>query len=673
MLESREQEKREKKSMKRLFCLIILFYSYPSVLSNDHQSSRKNYVSVKNNSNQRKIRRSLASPSVLLSSNDEVNALIAVKEKLNDPNRVLRSWTWNSSSPCSWFSITCNNDSTVIRIDLGDSLLSGILASQIGQLKNLVHLELYGNNISGEIPKEIGNLTKLLSLDLHSNNFECQIPSTLGNLSSLQFLRLDNNKLSGPIPLSLTNLTALHVLDLSNNTLSGEVPSNGSFQFFSSLSFSNDPLLRGQIVKKPCNFSSISPPPPPNPQPIPPILSPSPSNKAKLHNTLLVVALVLLLFSSFGMVCCLLFRRKKRSQNSPEKYPSQIQRFSLQELQQTTNNFNTNSILGKGSSGKVYKGRLADGSSVAIKKLNREHFISGLKEFSNEVEMLSKVVHGNVLPLLGFCIERKECLLVYPYMANGSVSSCLREGSVSRSLLDWRARKRIALGTAKAIAYLHHTCDPKIIHCDIKAANILLDDSCQPFIGDFGVATIMNSMASGIIITSVRGTYGYIAPEYLSSGILSDKVDVFAYGITLLELVTGQGPYDLARLMEDEDLTLLDWVTDLVDRQQFEVLVDPDLRENYLNIEADVESVVQVAMLCTQQIPAERPTMLEVVRMLEDDEGIAKQWLEWQRRRREGTPIQEKDTYSLLKGFHYNKLVVDFSSRFSFMEMSNTR
>ncbi|KAJ3695592.1 hypothetical protein LUZ60_000969 [Juncus effusus] len=570
-----------------------------------------------------------------------VSALISVKNKLNDTKGVLRTWNASDPSPCSWNHVICNNQSSVVQINLGDSSLSGTLAPEIGQLSNLKYMEFNGNNLSGQIPREIGNLTELLSLDLYSNNLGGQIPNTLGNLSSLRFLRLNNNSLSGSIPVSLTALSALQILDLSNNNLNGEVPSNGSFRYFSPLSFENNQLLCGKTVGKPCS----APTPSPSPLSFPPVTHPK---KVKLHDVLSLFFLALLLFASGGLLFCLCCHRREHLYYAVEIESSKIKRFSFQQMQVATEGFSNDNILGRGGSGKVYKGRLANGLLVAVKRLDPDSILSGLQDFKNEVEIFGDVLHRNMLPLLGFCMTPKERLLVYPYMANGSVASCLQERSPK---LDWRTRKRIAVQSAKALAYLHHRCTPKIIHCDIKAANILLDDQFQAVVGDFGLATVMDKETSEVI-TSVRGTCGHIAPEYLSLGVLSDKVDVYAYGITLLELVTGQGPFSLARLARDEDVLLLHWVASLVDKQRLKMLVDPDLREDYQNIEPDVESVVQLAMLCTQYSPANRPTMSDVVRMLEYDEGIDRLWLRWRKEKFDDELRLEKASRRLLRGLY---------------------
>ncbi|RZR95733.1 hypothetical protein BHM03_00024606, partial [Ensete ventricosum] len=240
------------------------------------------------------------------------------------------------------------------------------------------------------------------------------------------------------------------------------------------------------------------------------------------------------------------------AEEDPEVHLGQLKRFSLRELQVATDSFSNKNILGRGGFGKVYKGRLADGSLVAVKRLKEERTPGGELQFQTEVEMISMAVHP---------------------------------------------------------------------------ANILLDEEFEAVVGDFGLAKLMDYKDTHVT-TAVRGTIGHIAPEYLSTGKSSEKTDVFGYGIMLLELITGQRAFDLARLANDDDVMLLDWVKGLLKDKKLEMLVDPDLQNNY--IEAEVELLIQVALLCTQGSPLERPKMSEVVRMLEGD-GLAERWEEWQK------------------------------------------
>ena len=269
-------------------------------------------------------------------------------------------------------------------------------------------------------------------------------------------------------------------------------------------------------------------------------------------------------------------------QYDPEVKLGHLRRFSLKELKSATENFSAKNILGKGGFGIVYRGKLPDGTIVAVKRLKDCNAGGGEVQFQTEVEMISLAIHRNLLRLVGFCSTHSERLLVYPYMANGSVASqlrgnclpvlererererershrsfifcCLAEGNK----LDWGTRKRIAVGTARGLAYLHEQCDPKIIHRDVKAANILLGTDFEAVVGDFGLAKLLDH-ADSHVTTAVRGTVGHIAPEYLSTGQSSDKTDVFGFGMLLLELVSGQKALDLSRRASNKG-ALLDWV-----------------------------------------------------------------------------------------------------------------
>ncbi|KAB2598979.1 BRASSINOSTEROID INSENSITIVE 1-associated receptor kinase 1-like [Pyrus ussuriensis x Pyrus communis] len=570
-----------------------------------------------------------------LAANVEGDALNALKTNLADPNNVLQSWDPTLVNPCTWFHVTCNSENSVTRVDLGNANLSGQLVAQLGVLSKLQYLELYSNNITGTIPEELGGLADLVSLDLYLNKLHGSIPATLGNLAKLRFLRLNNNTLSGTIPVTLTNILSLQVLDLSNNKLTGDIPVNGSFSLFTPISFANNPL-------KPLP-PSPSPPVSPNPP-----SSPGATATGAIAGG--VAAGAALLFAAPAIALAYWRRRKPQdnffdvpAEEDPEVHLGQLKRFSLRELQVATDTFSNKNILGRGGFGKVYKGRLADGTLVAVKRLKEERTQGGELQFQTEVEMISMAVHRNLLRLRGFCMTPTERLLVYPYMSNGSVASCLRDRPEGQPALDWPIRQRIALGSARGLAYLHDHCDPKIIHRDVKAANILLDEEFEAVVGDFGLAKLMDYKDTHVT-TAVRGTIGHIAPEYLSTGKSSEKTDVFGYGVMLLELITGQRAFDLARLANDDDVMLLDWVKGLLKDRRLETLVDADLNGNY--VDDEVEQLIQVALLCTQGTPGERPKMSEVVRMLEGD-GLAERWEEWQKEevfRQDFNPIHHPST-----------------------------
>ncbi|XP_076943786.1 BRASSINOSTEROID INSENSITIVE 1-associated receptor kinase 1-like [Bidens hawaiensis] len=566
--------------------------------------------------------------------NLEVDALIALKTNLTDPNSVLKSWNVTQTNPCAWYHVICNNDSDVTRVDLGNAGLSGQLVPELGQLTNLQYLELYNNNITGNIPTELGKLKSLVSLDLYLNRLNGSIPESLGNLQKLRFLRLSSNSLTGTIPYSLTTISRLQVLDLSNNLLTGVVPLNGSFSLFKDVSFKNN-----------SNLTFLLDPP----QALGPANLQPPAGRTSATTTRAIVSGVAaggaLLF--VGLIALVWWLRRK-PQNHFFDIPAeedstinlaQLKRFSMHELQVATENFSNKNILGQGGFGKVYKGRLANGGLVAVKRFREDRSHSGELQFQTEVELISMALHRNLLRLQGFCMTPTERLLVYPYMVNGSVASCLRDRRDRQAVLDWATRERIALGSARGLAYLHEQSDPKIIHRDVKAANILLDDEFEAVVGDFGLAKLMEFKDTHVT-TAVRGTVGHIAPEYLSTGRSSEKTDVFGYGIMLLELVTGQRAYDLARLEKDDEVMLLDWVKGLLEDKKLETLVDAALQGNYVN--EGVEKLIKIALLCTQATPSDRPAMSEVVRMVEG-EGLARRWEEWKERGISGQEFSQTD------------------------------
>ncbi|GKV32372.1 hypothetical protein SLEP1_g40984 [Rubroshorea leprosula] len=577
----------------------------------------------------------------LVSANMEADVLNSLRTNLNDPNNVLQSWDPTHVNPCAWYHVTCDNHSSVTRV----CILSGQLVSQLGQLKNLQFLELYSNNISGPIPSELGNLTNLVSLDLYLNSFTGPIPESLGKLSKLRFLQLNNNNLTGPIPMSLTNIFSLQVLNLSNNRLSGVVPDNGSFLLFTPISFANNLDLYSPVTGRPC---------------------PSGDGSAIGAIARAIAGSAALLFIVLAIEFAWWFWRKPQEffydvsdEGYPEVHLGELKRFSLKELQAATDNFRNKNILGRGGFGKVYKGCLADGSLVAVKRLKEARTPGGELQFQTEVDMIGMAVRRNLLRLRGFCITPTERLLVYPYMANGSVASCLRERPPAQPRLDWPTRKQIASGSARGLSYLHDHCNPKIIHRDVKAANILLDEEFEAVVGDFGLAKLMDYKDTHVT-TAIRGTMGHIAPDYFSTGKCSVKTDVFGYGIMLLELISGQQASDLAQLACDDDVVLLDWVKELLKEKKLEMLVDPNLQNKY--VESEVEQLIQVALLCTQGSPKGRPKMSEVERMLEGD-GFAERWDEWQK-----VEILQLDPHT-----NSDWIVVDSTENLHAVELSGLR
>ncbi|XP_057855608.2 LRR receptor kinase BAK1 isoform X4 [Cryptomeria japonica] len=552
------------------------------------------------------------------SADYEGDALLRLKSNFLDPTDILQSWNQNLASPCTWFYVTCNNENVVTRVDLRNLKLGGQLVRELGQLHNLQYLELDGNTISGNIPEELGDLKNLLSLDLSHNNISGSIPPTLGNLKNLHVLRLNNNHLTENVPTSIANIKGLQILDLANNNLSGNVPLTGSFSAFTPISFANNTNLCGPVVGVQCDSGTPYSPPP--------------------------------------------FVLPPAGEENPKIHLGQLKRFSLRELQVATDDFSSKNMLGSGGFGKVYKGRLSNGSLVAVKCLKERRTPGGELQFQTEMEMISRAVHRNLLRLLGFCMTPTKRMFVYPFMENGSVTSWIQGKKENEATLDWTTRMCIALGAARGLSYLHEECDPKIIHRDVKAVNILLNKDFEAVMGDFGLAKLMNYKDIHVA-TDVCGTIGHIAPEYISTGKSSEKTDVYAYGIMLLELITGQRAFDLARLANNDDVLLLDWVKAKLTNGRIDLLVSPHLKNNY--IEVEVGRIFQLALLCTQVLPMDRPKMSEVVQMLEGD-GIAKRWEEWQR-----TEVQSQ--VSGLSWRMNSELIVESSRHLPADELSGPR
>nr|XP_043631089.1 probable LRR receptor-like serine/threonine-protein kinase At5g63710 isoform X2 [Erigeron canadensis] len=525
----------------------------------------------------------------------EVEALIEILKDLNDTNGRITDWNYYLVNPCySWSHVICDHkDGNVVSLSLGSIGFSGRLTSSITKLKFLTNLDLHDNNLSGELPD-------------------------LSSLVNLQRLNLTRNKFSGSIPTSWGQLSNLKYLDLSSNNLSGKIPE----KLFSAsvFNFSGTSLECGTTLHRPCISSSSA--------------SGSPK-KSKLKFVTIGAscgALVLLLFGAIFLYRFNLKRKLNRDfyvdvEGEDDSLVSfgQLRRFSWREVQLATDNFNESNIIGRGGFGKVYKGVLADNTKVAIKRLADYQSPGGEAAFLREVQLISVAVHRNLLRLIGFSTTSYERVLVYPFMQNLSVAYHLRDLKPGEKGLDWATRKRIAFGAARGLEYLHEHCNPKIIHRDLKAANILLDDNFEPVLGDFGLAKLVDTNLTHVT-TQVRGTMGHIAPEYLSTGKSSEKTDVFGYGITLLELVTGQRAVDLSRLEEEEDVLLLDHIKKLLRETRITDIVDPNL--TVYNAK-EVETMLQVALLCTQGSPEERPKMGQVIHMLRGQD-LAERWAEWE-------------------------------------------
>ncbi|CAH8355153.1 unnamed protein product [Eruca vesicaria subsp. sativa] len=283
-----------------------------------------------------------------------------------------------------------------------------------------------------------------------------------------------------------------------------------------------------------------------------------------------------------------------------------VKTFTLSELEKSTDKFSAMRVLGEGGFGRVYQGSMEDGTEIAVKLLTRDNQNRD-REFIAEVEMLSRLHHRNLVKLIGICIEGRTRCLIYELVHNGSVESHLHEGT-----LGWDARLKIALGAARGLAYLHEDSNPRVIHRDFKASNVLLEDDFTPKVSDFGLAREATEKSQHIS-TRVMGTFGYVAPEYAMTGHLLVKSDVYSYGVVLLELLTGRRPVDMSQPSGEENLVT--WARPLLaTREGLEKLVDPTLAGTY-DFD-DMARVAAIASMCVHQEVSHRPFMGEVVQAL---------------------------------------------------------
>lgn len=286
--------------------------------------------------------------------------------------------------------------------------------------------------------------------------------------------------------------------------------------------------------------------------------------------------------------------------------------FTFSSVAAATNNFSDINKLGQGGFGHVYKGKLPGGQDVAVKRLSRKSG-QGLEEFKNEVILIAKLQHRNLVGLLGCCIEGEEKILLYEYMPNNSLDSFLFD-PVKQNQLDWRTRFLIIEGIARGLLYLHRDSRLRIIHRDLKASNILLDGEMNPKISDFGMARIFGGNQNEANTNRVVGTYGYMAPEYAMEGLFSVKSDVYSFGILLLEIVSGRRN---TSFRSAEHSTIIGYAWDLWDRGKAMELLDPSIADTCSPNE--VLRCIHIGMLCVQDSAPHRPNMSAVVLMLESE------------------------------------------------------
>ncbi|KAJ0983170.1 hypothetical protein J5N97_011425 [Dioscorea zingiberensis] len=332
--------------------------------------------------------------------------------------------------------------------------------------------------------------------------------------------------------------------------------------------------------------------------------TPTVEGEGNKNNTGMVMAIVIPLVIAFLLICTIsicFWRRRLPKEVPYYTDPEQITNvesilFDLSTLRNATANFSKENKLGQGGFGAVYKGILHDGREIAIKRLSAGSG-QGIGELKNELVLVAKLQHRNLVRLLGVCLEEQEKMLVYEYVPNRSLDTILFD-SIKREQLDWGRRYKIISGIARGLLYLHEDSQLRIIHRDLKASNILLDEDMNPKISDFGLARLFGGDQTGGTTSRVVGTFGYMAPEYAIRGQFSAKSDIFSFGVLVLEILTGR-----------ERTVWEHWT-----RGTISEILDPSLGDRWPRSEA--LRCIQIGLLCVQEDPASRPSMSMVGLML---------------------------------------------------------
>ncbi|KAJ6366256.1 hypothetical protein OIU77_002775 [Salix suchowensis] len=334
-----------------------------------------------------------------------------------------------------------------------------------------------------------------------------------------------------------------------------------------------------------------------------------------------------------------------------EKYSSSCRLFSYEELVMATSNFTPENMVGKGGSSHVYKGCLPDGKELAVKILKPSEDV--LKEFAAEIEIITTLHHKNIISLFGFCFEHNKLLLVYDFLSRGSLEENLHGNKKDCNALGWLERYKVAVGVAEALDYLHNCCDQPVIHKDVKSSNILLSDDFEPQLSDFGLAS-WASTSCHTTCTDVAGTFGYLAPEYFMHGKVSDKVDVFAFGVVLLELLSGRMPINSEHPKGRESLVM--WAKPILEGGKVSELLDPHLGSEYDN--DHIERMVLAATLCISRSPRCRPQMSLILKLLKGDEEV-KNWARHQVCASEKLDAVDRDAFPTNIQSHLNLALLD--------------
>uniref|UniRef100_A0A8I6X6Z0 Receptor kinase-like protein Xa21 n=2 Tax=Hordeum vulgare subsp. vulgare TaxID=112509 RepID=A0A8I6X6Z0_HORVV len=504
--------------------------------------------------------------------------------------------------------------------------LQGTIPTEFSNLRQLVELHLSSNKLSGEIRSALGECQELQIIQMDQNILTGGIPESLSNLKSLLVLNFSHNSLSGSIPTS-SDLKYLNKLDLSYNHIHGEVPRNGVFENVTAVSLNGNSGLCGgaaDLCMPPC--STIS-------------------QRRKRMYYLVRVLIPLVGFTSLVLLIYFVFLESKTPRRTYLlllSFGKHFPRVTYRDLAQATQSFSESNLVGRGSYGSVYRGKLTQAKiQVAIKVFDLDVRYAD-KSFISECEVLRSIRHRNLVSILTACSTIDNDgnafkALIYEFMPNGNLDTWLHTksaGEVPR-ILSLGQRISIAVNIADALAYLHHDITRSIVHCDLKPSNILLDTDMNAYLGDFDVANLVRNSKSASVGHSssastsdssigLKGTIGYIAPEYAQTGQASTYGDAYSFGIVLLEMLIGKRPTDP---MFDNELNIVNFV-ERNSPDQILHIIDDHLQEEckgFIHATAEagnmvyqcLVSLVQVALSCTRRFPRERMNMRGVAMKLQ--------------------------------------------------------
>ncbi|XP_072987496.1 LRR receptor-like serine/threonine-protein kinase RPK2 isoform X2 [Typha latifolia] len=509
----------------------------------------------------------------------------------------------------------------LVTLDFSRNWLQGQIPVRFNQLKSLKYLSLSRNNLSGQIPSGLDQLRSLEVLDLSSNSLSGEIPGDLVNLKNLTVLLLNNNKLSGNIPSAFSNVTSLSMFNVSFNNLSGLFPLNASVVGCNSVL--GNPLFRS------CQMVSFSIPPtdlqahsknsqaytdsPPGSSPI--SNGSSGFSSIEIASITSASAIVSVLLALIGLY---IYTRKCAPRSSNQSSARrEVTVFvdigvplTYESVVRATGSFNASNCIGSGGFGATYKAEISPGVLVAIKRLAIGRF-QGAQQFHAEIKTLGRWRHPNLVTLIGFHVSDAEMFLIYNYLPGGNLERFIQERS--KRPMDWRMLHKIALDIACALAYLHDL--PRILHRDVKPSNILLDNEFNAYLSDFGLARLLGNSETHAT-TGVAGTFGYVAPEYAMTCRVSDKADVYSYGVVLLELISDKKALDPSFSPYGNGFNIVAWACMLLEKGRAREFFTEGLWD--VAPHDDLVETLHLGVKCTVDSLSIRPTMKQVVGRLRE-------------------------------------------------------